>query len=97
MCTGIILTLKALQHETDSKQKERGKESVSERLRNTGIYYYAAQENEIYELFKSLHIFSDGVKLWKLLSTGLGDLLPLDGLSFQDVWKPLRVENGYEY
>jgi len=34
---------------------------VAERLRNTGIYYSAAQENEIYELFRSLHMFSDGV------------------------------------
>ena len=41
-------TMKALQHETDAKQKKRGKESVAERLRNTGIYYSAAQENEIY-------------------------------------------------
>jgi len=34
------------------------------------------------------------LKLWKPLSTRLGDPIHLEGLSFRDSWKPLRAENG---
>ena len=33
------------------------------------------------------------LKLWKPLSTRFGDLVPLERLSFRDVWKPLSTTN----